>query len=207
MSNKISKNLITVLALLTLIFILTMSVRTCTANQKPIVMKKIIKKYTNNDFKKASQELLENYNAIYNAETTCSELASILSRSKSKWAEYSIKDLCLNPKNFDNIETTSIKGLGKHLIPFSEILKLINICENNIPYNSRIKIYTYMENVIIKIVHHFTISWDNPYQEVINKDFSSIKLKRIFNENFLDKLSNLLEKINFPLYCGAIISY
>ena len=170
-------------------------------------LKKIIEKYTNNDYEIAANELLNYYYKIYNGGIECSELASILSRSKSKWAEYTIKDLCLNPKNFDNIETTSIKELGKHLIPFSEILKLINICENYIPHDSRIKVYTFRESVMIQIVHHFTISWDNPYQEIVNEDFSSIKLKRVFDEDFLDKLSNLLEKIDFSLFYKATIAF
>ena len=166
-------------------------------------MKKI-KKYTNNDYEIAANELLNYYYKIYNGGIECSELSSILSRSKSKWAEYTIKDLCLSPINFENIEITSIKGLGKHSIPFSEILKLINICENYIPYDSRIKVYTFKESVMIQIVHHFTISWNNPYQEVVNEDF---ELKREFDKDFLDKLSNLLEKIDFPLFYGAIISF
>ena len=167
-------------------------------------MKKI-EKYTNNDYEIAANELLNYYYKIYNGGIECSELSSILSRSKSKWAEYTIKDLCLSPKNFENIETTYINGLGKHLIPFSQILKLINICENYIPYDSRINVYTFKKSVTIQIVNYFAISWNNPYQEVVNDDF---KLeKRVFDEDFLDKLSNILKNIDFTLFYRAIISF
>jgi hypothetical protein len=157
------------------------------------------------DFEIAANELLKNFSKIYHAEIDCSDLANIMSRSSSKWAEYTIKDLCLNPKNFDFIETTSMKGLGKHSIPFHEILHVIHLCENEIPYDSRVKIYTYEKSVTIQIVHHFTISFDNPYEEIRNENDFSLE-KRLFSEKFTYKLCKILHNLDFSLYHKSVIS-
>lgn len=161
-------------------------------------------KITDN-FEIAANELLENYSKIYNAEIQCSDLANIMARSQSKWAEYSISTLCKSHVNFDFIETTSMKGLGKHMIPFSEILRIIHLCENHIPFDSRIKIYTFEKRVDIQIVHYLKISFNNPYEEIHDENY--LVNKRLFSEKTTDKLCEVLKNIDLSLFKGSSIYF
>lgn len=124
-----------------------------------------MKTYNKSDFEKATQEILTNYNMIYNGiDQTASKLASVLTRSKSKWAEYSIKDLCISPRNFDFIDTTSNTKLGKHNISFSSIIELIYKIESVLPAMSRLKIYTYIDSITIQYVDNYSVSISNCYE-------------------------------------------